>query len=92
MCFGVPELTKLLETFSSVDSPLAACAVITKYDVTHHSMDIKNNFDELEGQVASIAGRMMLKRVMGKASFCNVQDKEGNIQVYVARDEIGEES
>ena len=66
--------------------------VITKYDVTHHSMDIKDNFDALEGQVASIAGRMMLKRVMGKASFCNIQDKEGNIQVYVARDEIGEES
>ncbi|MBR5127421.1 MAG: lysine--tRNA ligase, partial [Roseburia sp.] len=66
--------------------------VITKYDVTHHSMDIKNDFDALEGQVATIAGRMMLKRVMGKASFCNIQDKEGNIQVYVARDEIGEES
>ena len=66
--------------------------VITKYDVTHHSTDIKDNFDALEGQVASIAGRMMLKRVMGKASFCNIQDKEGNIQVYVARDEIGEES
>ena len=66
--------------------------VITKYDVTHHSTDIKDNFDALEGQVASIAGRMMLKRVMGKASFCNFQDKEGNIQVYVARDEIGEES
>ena len=66
--------------------------VITKYDVTHHSTDIKDNFDALEGQVASIAGRMMLKRVMGKASFCNIQDVKGNIQVYVARDEIGEES
>ena len=66
--------------------------VITKYDVTHHSTDIKDNFDTLEGQEASIAGRMMLKRVMGKASFCNIQDVKGNIQVYVARDEIGEES
>ncbi len=66
--------------------------VITKYDVTHHSMDIKDNFEELEGKEVSIAGRMMTKRVMGKASFCNVQDLKGNIQVYVARDDIGEES
>ena len=65
---------------------------ITKYDVTHHSMDIKNNFDELEGTDVSIAGRMMSKRVMGKASFCNVQDLPGNIQCYVARDSVGEES
>ena len=77
---------------------------ITKYDVTHHSMDIKNNFDALEAEhdeegklvkdpakLVSIAGRIMLKRVMGKASFCNVQDLEGNIQVYVARNEICEE-
>ena len=65
---------------------------ITKYDVTHHSTDIKNNFEELEGKTVRIAGRVMSKRVMGKASFCNVQDLPGNIQVYVARDSIGEES
>ena len=53
---------------------------------------IKDNFDELEGKTVSIAGRMMFKRVMGKASFCNIQDLQGNIQVYVARDAIGEES
>ena len=66
--------------------------VITKYDQTHHSQEIKDNFDELEGKQVSIAGRMMSKRVMGKASFCNVQDLEGNIQSYVARDSIGEEN
>ena len=66
--------------------------VITKYDQTHHSQQIKDNFDELEGKKVSIAGRMMLKRVMGKASFCNVQDRDGNIQVYVARDSVGEEN
>ncbi|MDD3369432.1 MAG: lysine--tRNA ligase [Lachnospiraceae bacterium] len=65
---------------------------ITKYDVTHHSMEIKDNFDTLEDKEVSIAGRMMFKRVMGKASFCNVQDLQGNIQAYVARDSIGEES
>ena len=65
---------------------------ITKYDVTHHSTDIKNNFEELEGKTVRIAGRVMSKRVMGKASFCNVQDLPGNIQVYVARDNIGEDS
>ena len=65
--------------------------VITKYDVTHHSFDIKENFDELEGKEVAVAGRMMQKRVMGKASFCNVQDLKGNIQSYVARDEIGVE-
>ena len=65
---------------------------ITKYDVTHHSTDIKNNFEQLEGKTVRIAGRVMSKRVMGKASFCNVQDLPGNIQVYVARDSIGEES
>ncbi len=65
---------------------------IMKYDVTHHSMEIKDNFDKLEGQQASVAGRIMQKRVMGKASFCNVQDLQGNIQSYVARDSIGEES
>jgi len=66
--------------------------VITKYEQSHHSQEIKDNFDELEGKEVSIAGRMMSKRVMGKASFCNVQDLQGNIQSYVARDSIGEES
>ena len=65
---------------------------ITKYDVTNHSQEIKDNFDTMEGKSVSIAGRMMFKRVMGKASFCNVQDLQGNIQSYVARDNIGEES
>ena len=65
---------------------------ITKYDVTHHSTDIKENFEELEGKTVRIAGRVMSKRVMGKASFCNIQDLPGNIQSYVARDSIGEES
>ena len=65
---------------------------ITKYDVTAHSRDIKENYDQMEGQTVSIAGRIMQKRVMGKASFCNVQDLKGNIQCYVARDDIGEES
>ena len=65
--------------------------VITKYDVTNHSTEIKDHFDEMEGKVVSIAGRMMSKRVMGKASFCNVQDLQGNIQSYVARDNVGEE-
>ena len=63
---------------------------ITKYDVTHHSTEIKDNFDEMEGKTVRIAGRVMSKRVMGKASFCNVQDLKGNIQSYVARDSIGE--
>ena len=62
---------------------------ITKFAVTHHSTDIKENFEELENKHVAIAGRMMSKRVMGKASFCNIQDKPGNIQVYVARDSIG---
>ena len=65
---------------------------ITKYDVTVHSSDIKENYEEWEGKEVSVAGRMMSKRVMGKASFCNVQDLKGNIQTYVARDSIGEES
>ena len=65
---------------------------ITKYDVTAHSMDIKDNYEQWEGKEAAIAGRMMFKRVMGKASFCNVQDLKGSIQVYVARDSVGEES
>ncbi len=66
--------------------------VITKFDVTNHSTDIKENYEQMEGQTVTVAGRMMQKRVMGKASFCNVQDLKGNIQSYVARDEIGEDS
>ncbi len=65
---------------------------IVKYDQTYHSEQIRRDFDELENEIVSIAGRMMFKRVMGKASFCNVQDKEGRIQVYVARDDLGEEA
>ncbi len=65
---------------------------ITKYDVTHHSAEIKEHFEELEGKTVRIAGRMMSKRIMGKASFCNVQDLPGNIQSYVARDNVGEET
>lgn len=65
--------------------------VITKYDQTHHTTEIKDNFEEMEGKTVSVAGRLMSKRVMGKASFCNLQDLKGNIQSYVARDSIGEE-
>ena len=65
--------------------------VITKYNVTAHSSDVKDGYEELEGKEVSVAGRMMFKRVMGKASFCNIQDLKGRIQVYVARDSIGEE-
>ncbi len=65
--------------------------VITKFDATHHSADIKANYDELEGKEVVIAGRLMSKRVMGKASFCNVQDLKGTIQCYVARDDVGVE-
>ena len=65
--------------------------IITKYDQQYHSQEIKRNYGELEGKQVSIAGRMMSKRVMGKASFCNVQDLQGNIQSYVARDSVGEE-
>ncbi len=65
---------------------------ITKYDQTHHSEDIRRNYEQLEGQTVSVAGRMMSKRVMGKASFCNIQDLQGSIQSYVARDSVGEEA
>ena len=65
---------------------------IVKYDATHHSQEIKDAFEELEGKAVSVAGRIMSKRVMGKASFCNIQDLQGNIQSYVARDNIGEDS
>ena len=64
---------------------------ITKYDVTHHASDVKANFEALEGQTVSVAGRLMTKRVMGKASFCHMQDLSGMMQLYVARDSIGEE-
>lgn len=64
---------------------------VTKCDVTHHSAEIKENYNQLEGKTVTIAGRMMAKRVMGKASFCNVADRDGNIQSYVARDEVGED-
>ncbi len=66
--------------------------VITKYDQTHHSREILDNYESLEGKDVSIAGRIMLKRVMGKASFCHIQDRDGQIQAYVARDSVGEES
>ena len=65
---------------------------ITKYDVTAHSSDIKENYEQWEGKEASIAGRLMFKRVMGKASFANVQDLKGSIQIYVSRDSLGEEA
>ena len=65
---------------------------ITKYDVTAHTQQIKDNYEQLEGKDVSSAGRMMSKRVMGKASFCNIQDRDGNIQCYVARDSIGEDA
>lgn len=78
---------KLAELQAGGNDPFA----ITKYEQTHHSQEIKDKFDELEGKRVSIAGRMMSKRVMGKASFCNVQDLQGNIQSYVARDSVGEE-
>ena len=78
---------KLAELQASGNDPFQ----IMKYDVTHHSKEIKDNFDELEGKAVSIAGRMMSKRVMGKASFCNIQDLQGNIQAYDARDNVGED-
>ena len=79
---------KLKELQDSGKNPF----LITKYDVTHHSLEIKDHFEELDGKDVAIAGRMMSKRVMGKASFCHVQDLKGSIQSYVARDEIGEEA
>ena len=79
---------KLAELQQSGKDPFA----ITKYDQTHHSKEILDNFDSLEGKEVSIAGRIMLKRVMGKASFCHIQDRDGQIQAYVARDSVGEEN
>ena len=78
---------KLAELQAAGNDPF----VIVKYDQTHHSSQIRECFEDLEGRDVSIAGRMMFKRVMGKASFCNIQDRDGRIQVYVARDEIGED-
>lgn len=79
---------KLADLQESGHDPFA----ITRFDVTHHSADIKEHYDELEGQTVTLAGRMMQKRVMGKASFCNIQDLKGSIQSYVARDDIGEDA
>ncbi len=79
---------KLAELQESGNDPF----LITKYDVTEHAMDIKDNYDRYEGKTVSLAGRMMAKRVMGKASFCNIQDLSGNIQCYVARDDLGEDA
>ena len=91
-----PDLNQLLKVRREKLAELQAAGkdpfLITKYDVTVHSMDVKDNYSEWEGKEVSIAGRMMSKRVMGKASFCNVQDLNGNIQCYVARDDLGEEA
>lgn len=91
-----PDLNQLLKVRREKLAELQAADKdpfrITKYDVTVHSMDVKDNYSEWEGKEVSIAGRMMSKRVMGKASFCNVQDLNGNIQCYVARDDLGEEA
>ena len=65
---------------------------IMKYDPTHHSSDVLDNYEELEGKEVNLAGRIMTKRLMGKASFCNIQDLKGNIQSYVRKDAIGEEA
>ena len=89
---NVSELLKVRrEKLAELQAQGADPFVITKYDQTHHSSEIKVNFAELEGKEVSIAGRLMSKRVMGKASFCNVQDLKGNIQSYVSRDSLGEE-
>ena len=91
-----PDLHQLLKVRREKLSELQAAGrdpfQITKYDVTVHSTDVKENYSEWEGREVSVAGRMMQKRVMGKASFCNVQDLKGNIQCYVARDDLGEEA
>ncbi len=78
---------KLADLQASGNDPF----LITKYDVTNHTTDIRERYDELEGKEVSLAGRMMFKRVMGKASFCNIRDLKGDMQLYVARDSIGEE-
>ncbi|MBQ9557043.1 MAG: lysine--tRNA ligase, partial [Clostridia bacterium] len=81
-------MAKLAELQAAGKDPFA----ITKFDVTHHSSDILEGFDALEGATVSVAGRMMSRRIMGKASFCHLQDLKGLIQVYVARDSVGEEA
>ena len=90
-----PDINQLLKVRREKLAELQAAGKdpfqITKYDVTVHSTDVKDGYSEWEGKEVSIAGRMMSKRVMGKASFCNVQDLKGNIQCYVARDDLGEE-
>ena len=80
-----------LEKFSEMLKEGKNPFIINKYDVTNHSKEIKENFDDFDGKTVTIAGRMMLKRVMGKASFVNINDREGNIQAYVSRDDIGED-
>ncbi len=93
---GEQDLNEILrlrrEKFENLKAEGKDPFVITKYDVTHHSQEIKDDFENLEGKKVSVAGRIMSKRVMGKASFCNIADLKGNIQSYVARDCIGEDS
>lgn len=93
---GEPDLNQLLKIRREKLAALREAGKdpfrITAYDVTHHSLDLKGDFDRLEGRTVRIAGRIMAKRLMGKASFCNVQDLAGDIQCYVARDHIGEEA
>ena len=90
------ELNHILQARRDKLSELQAAGkdpfVITKYDQTHHSAEIRDHYDELEGREVSIAGRLMLKRVMGKASFCHISDRDGSIQAYIARDSVGEEA
>lgn len=91
-----PDLNQLLkvrrEKLANLQEAGKNPFIIMKYEATHHSQEVKDSFETLEGQVVTVAGRIMQKRVMGKASFCNIQDLQGNIQSYVARDSIGEES
>lgn len=91
-----PDINQLLKVRREKLAELQAAGKdpfqITQYDVTVHSADVKDHYDQWEGKEVSIAGRMMSKRVMGKASFCNVSDLMGNIQCYVARDDLGEEA
>ncbi len=93
---GEQDLNEILrlrrEKFENLKAEGKDPFVITKYDVTHHSQEVKDDFDSLEGKKVCVAGRIMSKRVMGKASFCNIADLKGNIQSYVARDCIGEDS
>ncbi len=89
---SVGELRQIrLDKLSALQSEGNDPFVITKYDVTHHSQEIKDNYSSLEGKTVTVAGRMMSKRIMGKASFCHIQDLKGTIQAYVARDSIGDE-